>query len=127
LGPPHKSGAIEPFEVLRRSHDFFKRSLSGPNAKLMVIGYSFQDEHINDVIVEASSRHGLGTYIVDPSGRRVLQDPKAAHAQIMGHSRIVQPRPVEGIKLIGEVRRPLPAIFGGKDKFAFRELMRFFQ
>jgi hypothetical protein len=38
----------------------------------MVIGYSFQDEHINAVIERASREHGLGTYVVDLRGREVL-------------------------------------------------------
>ena len=114
-----KSGAINSFPVLRQSHDFFARSLKQPNAKLMVIGYSFQDEHINEVIVEASDRHRLGTYLVDPRGRGVLPDPAMANAMIK------EPRDVERIKLIGELRRPLSAVFGD-DKFAHQELMRFF-
>jgi hypothetical protein len=115
-----KSGAIKSFKVLRQCHEFFASCLNQPNSKLMVIGYSFQDDHINDVIASASGRHGLGTYILDPNGRRVLQDPKMAHAQIKG-----PPRPIEGIKLIGELRRPLAQVFGS-DGFAFEELMRFF-
>ena len=99
----------------------FASSLKQPNAKLMVIGYSFQDEHINSVIAEASDRHGLGTYLVDLRGREVLADPKMANAQIKG-----PPRDVEGIKLIGELRRPLSTVFSG-DKFAHQELMRFFR
>lgn len=115
-----KTGAIQKFDVLGRYHDFFASSLKQPNAKLMVIGYSFQDEHINKVIVEASDRHGLGTYLVDLRGRDVLPDPKMANAQIKA------PRALEGIKLIGELRRPLSTVFSG-DKFAHQELMRFFR
>jgi SIR2-like protein len=109
-----KSGAIQSFEVLRQHHVFFATSLNQANSKLMVIGYSFQDDHINEVIVRASARHSLGTYIVDPSGRRALQHPS------------VRLRPIESIKLIGELRRPLSLVFG-KDRFAFQELMRFFR
>ncbi len=116
-----KSGAIQSFEVLRHCHEFFGSSLNQPNSKLMVIGYSFQDDHINDVIERASSQRGLGTYIVDPSGLRVLKDPKMAGAMIPGH-----PRPIEEIKLVGVTSRPLAAIFSGKDHFAFKELDRFF-
>ena len=116
-----KSGPIQSFNVLRRCHEFFSSSLTKPNSKLMVIGYSFQDEHINAEIVSASSRNGLGTYIVDPNGRKVLKDPKMARAQIAG-----PPRPIEGIKLIGELRRPLSAVFS-TDRFAHEELMRFFR
>jgi hypothetical protein len=116
-----KSGAIQKFEVLRRYHALFSSSLNQPKAKLMVIGYSFQDEHINAVIEGASSRHGLGTYLVDPHGRNVLADHRTAGALIEGPK-----REIESIKLIGELRRPLSVVFSG-DRFAHEELMRFFR
>jgi hypothetical protein len=114
-----KTGAIQRFPMLRRYHDEFAARLSEANSKLMVIGYSFQDEHINAVIERASSERGLGTYLVNPSGRTVLADPKMANAAIKTS------RSVEDIKLIGELRRPLSSVFGG-DSFAHGELMRFF-
>jgi hypothetical protein len=85
----------------------------------MVIGYSFQDEHINAVIELAWREHGLGTYLVDLRGREVLLDPKMARAAIRPK------RDIEEIKLIGELRRPLSTVFGS-DPFAHGELMRFF-
>jgi hypothetical protein len=85
----------------------------------MVIGYSFQDEHINAVIERAWKEHGLGTYLVDLRGREVLLDTKMAHAAIKVK------RDIEEIKLIGELRRPLSSVFAG-DPFAHGELMRFF-
>jgi hypothetical protein len=115
-----KTGAIRSFPVLRSYHEEFAARLNEGNAKLMVIGYSFQDEHINAVIERASRQHELGTYLVDPSGRAVLRDPKLAGASIY------VPRGIEDIKLIGEMRRPLSTVFGGGDLFAHGELMRFF-
>jgi hypothetical protein len=114
-----KTGAIDRIPVLRRYHDEFVARLNEGNSKLMVIGYSFQDEHINAVIEGASRERGLGTYLVNPSGRTVLADPKMAGAAIKVS------RPVEDIKLIGEQRRLLSSVFGG-DAFAHGELMRFF-
>ena len=67
----------------------------------------------------AARRSELGA-IADPNGRDVLKDPKMAGAQIPG-----PPRAVEEIKLIGELKRPLSAIFR-RDVFAHGELMRFF-
>jgi hypothetical protein len=114
-----KTGAIARFPVLRSYHNEFASRLSESKAKLMVIGYSFQDEHINDVIERASRDHGLGTYLVDLRGREVLRDPKMTDAAIKVR------RGIEDIKLIGELRRALSVVFGG-DKFAHGELMRFF-
>jgi hypothetical protein len=115
-----KSGAIDRFPILKAYHDVFRQTLSRSGAKLMVIGYSFQDDHINHVISDGSNKAGLGTFLVDPAGRDVLKDPKMAGAQIRG-----LPRAVEEIKIIGELKRPLSAIFRG-DVFAHGELMRFF-
>jgi hypothetical protein len=114
-----KTGAIQWFPVLRHYHEQFAARLREGNAKLMVIGYSFQDEHINAVIERGFREHGLGTYLVDLRGREVLLDPKMARAAIRPK------RDIEDIKLIGELRRSLSAVFGG-DLFAHGELMRFF-
>jgi hypothetical protein len=114
-----KAGAIQRFPVLRSYHTEFAARLSEDNSKLMVIGYSFQDEHINTVIEHAWREHGLGTYLVDLRGREVLLDPKMANAAIKAK------RDIEEIKLIGELRRPLSSVFAG-DTFAHGELMRFF-
>src|SRR5262245_56574018 len=75
-----KSGAIEQFPVLKAYHDIFTHMLGQPGTKLMVIGYSFQDDHINQMICNASARTGLGTFLVDPNGRDALKDPKMAGA-----------------------------------------------
>jgi SIR2-like domain len=115
-----KSGAIQRFPVLNHYHDQFAVFLNQPNARLMVIGYSFQDEHINSIIENAWRQHGLGTYLLDPRGRDVLIDPKMARASIRPK------RDIEDIKLIGELRRPLSTVFSD-DPFAYDELMRFFQ
>ena len=112
-----KSGAVDEFPVLRQSHEFFASALKKPNARLMVVGYSFQDKHINDVI---ESARGLGIHIVDPSGSDVLKDPSTRNAPIKVR------RSIEDIKLIGELRRPLHSIFSGQDSYAHGELMRFF-
>jgi hypothetical protein len=114
-----KSGAIDRFPVLKAYHDKLRHMLGQPGTKLMVIGYSFQDGHINQVICDASAGTGLGTFLVDPNGRDVLKDPKMADAAIK------KKREVEDIKIIGELKRPLSAIFRG-DVFAHGELMRFF-
>lgn len=114
-----KTGAIERNAVLRGYHEQFAAKLNEGNAKLLVIGYSFQDEHINALIDRASRRHGLGVYLVDPRGRDVLIDQKMTRAAIRPK------RDIEDVKLIGELRRPLSSVFAG-DAFAHGELMRFF-
>lgn len=115
-----KAGAIERFAVLRAYQDEFSKRLNSGKSKLMVIGYSFQDDHINSIIERASRQNSLGTFLVDPRGREVLIDPKMAQAAIRPK------RDIEAIKLIGELRRPLAEVFA-RDAFAHGELMRFFE
>jgi hypothetical protein len=115
-----KTAAIRKQPVLEGYQREFEVRLKQPNTRLMVIGYSFQDEHINTVIETASRNHGLGVYVFDPRGRDVLRDPKMERAAIKVK------RDIEDIKLVGELRRPLSGVFGG-DAFAHGELMRFFR
>ena len=115
-----KTSAIGRFQVLQAYQQYFSACLNQPSTRLMVIGYSFLDEHINAIIESGSRNHGLGTYLVDPRGRDVLRDPKMAQAAIRVK------RDIEDMTLIGELRRPLSAVFGG-DIFAHGELMRFFR
>jgi hypothetical protein len=114
-----KSGAIAKVSVLRWYHQEFERCLKLGAAKLMVIGYSFQDQHINEVICSGAKEHGLMTFIIDPRGRRVLDDPKWRPGQIRA------PRGVEEIRIVGELRRSLREILGGGDRFAVGEINRF--
>ncbi len=52
----------------------------------MIIGYSFNDEHINTAIRNAVEAHGLTLFIIDPSGIDVLdkRDPRAQITQPIG-------------------------------------------
>jgi len=116
-----KSGAITNIPLLRWYHDEFERCLRHGTTKLMIIGYSFQDEHINEVIYSASRDCGLRIFIIDPRGRAVLSDPKMAGALIPG-----PPRAIEEITIIGELRRTLKEMFSG-DRFAMGEIRKYFE
>ena len=59
--------------ILRWYQEEFRRYLSMPNARLMVIGYGFLDPHINDLIVEGARAGGLRMFIVNPAGRVILR------------------------------------------------------
>jgi hypothetical protein len=114
-----KAAAIGRFPILQWYHDEFRARLSQPGTKLMVVGYSFLDEHFNQTILDAYRVHGLQTHIVDPRGKDVLQPPGIEVAQIKWR------RDIQDIKLIGETLTPLSTVFGG-DVFAHGELLRFF-
>lgn len=96
--------------ILKWYHDQFLEMLLRPSARLMIIGYSFSDAHINDAIV-AGLENGLKLFVVDPYALANLKkDPRIekARAQVVGIS-----------------TRPISSTFGG-DRFAHAQLSQFF-
>ena len=70
----NKDFMIREHQVLSWYYDQFRSYLLRPDTRLMVIGYSFSDQHINDVIVEAWRNGSLrGIFLVDPAGRAILE------------------------------------------------------
>jgi hypothetical protein len=74
-----KAVSINQFSILSWYHKEFRNMLMRPGARLMVIGYSFSDAHINDAIMDAIKQSDLKIFLVDPSGDRILgkRDPRA--------------------------------------------------
>lgn len=97
-----KSKAIRESTLLSWYHDEFARRLALPDTRLMTIGYSFLDSHINAPILTAK---GLGVFIVDPAGIDVGLTSRERTAQIPIPSRI------KDMKVIGVSKRPLTSTF----------------
>lgn len=119
-----KARAIERFDVLRWYSEVFAESICAPSAHLMVIGYSFRDDHINEVLLRAIEK-GLKIFVVDPAGA----DVAAATNPVPRNSAGYQPTRLEESlqqALVGASRRPLSATFGG-DSVELSKLMRFFE
>jgi hypothetical protein len=74
-----KAVSIGQSPVLTWYHQQFRNALLQPDARLMLMGYSFSDEHINDAILDALDKSGLKVFIVDPAGIGILdkRDPRA--------------------------------------------------
>jgi SIR2-like domain len=105
-----KAVSIGRYPILTWYHDEFRKMLLRPSAKLMVIGYSFSDSHINDAIVDGTAA-GLKLFIVDPFALKVLKnDPRIGSARS---------------SLIGYSDRPLKTTFGG-DRYAHAQVSKFF-
>lgn len=68
----NKSAAIRKHPILAWGMDTFEQTLQQPDTKLMIIGYSFRDEHINHVIETAVDTAGTTLFIVDPLGMDVI-------------------------------------------------------
>ena len=77
----NKTATIRAFELLARYQQDFRNLLLQPDTHLMVIGYGFRDDHINNVIEDAA-RSGMQIFIVDPRGVDVV-DKRDSRAQII--------------------------------------------
>jgi SIR2-like domain len=121
----NKPGLIDKFPLLKWYREEFRRRLTVPESKLLVIGYSFGDDHINQTLKLAVSEANLRVFIVDPQGVNVL-DKNYRH---VGTSSIYQPGELlQGIwsNIIGSSRRTLREIFI-TDRVEYNKLMRFFE
>jgi hypothetical protein len=103
-----KAQAIALHPLLVRYQQEFSDRIMQPNSRLMVIGYGFRDEHINEIICNAV-KVGLQLFIVDPNGVDVFDNFDRA-AQIPGppdpYAELLRP------SIIGESRKPLTQSFG---------------
>lgn len=67
----NKEEEIEKHPQIKKFHSFFEKCLSQENQKLVVIGYSFCDLHINKIISKGIE-HGLDIFIWDPGVENLL-------------------------------------------------------
>jgi hypothetical protein len=101
----------------------FDRYLGLPNTRLMVIGYGFRDQHINESI-EHAVEQGLKTFIIDPAGSDIGRNLNLSKRP----ENIGQDSKLENalhFALIGASRRELSRIFGG-DSVEHHKVQRFF-
>lgn len=75
-----KTQQIEEVPLLKMYFGAFKQVLSRANVKLMVAGYSFCDEHVNDVVADAVESSGLKVHIWDPFAWDIM-DRLGTHAR----------------------------------------------
>lgn len=111
-----KSATIARTPLLAQYHKDFEARLAEPDARLMVIGYSFSDGHINQLIQRAA-QSGLRCFIIDPLGVDVA-DP-TRNAAIRAEN------PFQKM-IFGASRRTLREVFSG-DRVEHAKIMRFFE
>ncbi len=113
----NKPERINEQPLLRWYHEQFRGRLKIPDARLMVIGYSFGDPHINEIIVNGV-KCGLQLFIIDLNGVDVIgcrSNISRDNVSLLKNS------------VIGASRRPLRTTFGGEDMVEFRKINRFFR
>jgi hypothetical protein len=115
----NKAASIPRIPLLQWYMNEFTQRVSATGAKLLVIGYSFSDKHINDAIGAGVDR-GLKLFIIDPTGVDVIDKRKPLP--------IKAPDPyVEkvGPAILGASRRSLTQTFN-QDRVEWDKVMRFF-
>jgi hypothetical protein len=106
-----KTAAIEGYPLLVRYQQIFREYLTHPNTRLMIIGYGFNDEHINEAII-TGARSELKIFIVDLRGVATIEK--------IDKEKIIRP------SIVGESKKPLTATFG-QDHTEHGFLMTFFK
>src|SRR5262245_41985772 len=121
----NKPQAIERHPILKWNYRQFGSYLAKPDTRLMVIGYSFGDHHINRVIGTAAGRGTLQLFIIDPAGVDVLDNSPPAAKKFPGDAF----KPMKS-QSIGASRRPLRNTLSGRrgieDLVEYGKVMRFF-
>jgi hypothetical protein len=118
-----KAREIGQTPILNWYAKMFEEALSTQPARLMVIGYGFRDDHINEIIGMAVQR-GLKIFVIAPEGAEIA---RSLNPTPQGGVTSVS-TPLEGLlekSLIGASRRPLRDIFG-EDTAEHNKVMRFF-
>lgn len=70
----NKTEDIEQEPILKWYFELFKEALNRTDVKLFVIGYSFRDQHVNDLIVKAIEEFKLKIYVISPENPETLRD-----------------------------------------------------
>jgi hypothetical protein len=108
-----KTGTISRHPILHWSYQRFEEYLHRDQTRVMVIGYGFADDHINQSLIDAHQAGSLQSiYLVQPSGKGVMN--KFPPGSIPG------PQPLLDIPCI-ECTVPISAAFNSDDMA--RELM----
>jgi hypothetical protein len=117
----NKQAHINRYPILKYNFEQFWQSLHRERARLMVIGYSFGDEHINRAITSAAQETELALFVVDLLGIDVMDANRRAQIYESGTlAKDLWPR------VVGASRRPLSTTFR-EDRVEHSKLMSFFQ
>jgi len=59
--------------ILRWYWELFQNALNEGNKKILIIGYSFRDKHVNQLLLEAVDKFGLKIYVISPEEPKKLK------------------------------------------------------
>lgn len=77
----NKMNIINSEPLLKTYFELFENVLKEGGKKMLIIGYGFNDDHINDILIEAAQEYGLKLYIwttqsIDSFYKSILDSPK---------------------------------------------------
>ena len=110
-----KQEVINGIPLLKWYQEEFRRYVTRDDTRLMVIGYSFGDPHINAIIEEGVKR-GMKLFIIDPLGGRVLDK---LYPDMLDQQEVLR------AAVFGMSQRPLSTTFGD-DVVEWGQVMDFF-
>lgn len=70
----NKANDIQSEPLLKWYSSLFEEALYREDVSLFVIGYSFRDEHINDILIKAIEEFGLKLFVISPEDPERLRD-----------------------------------------------------
>ncbi|MFB0564678.1 MAG: SIR2 family protein [Candidatus Aminicenantaceae bacterium] len=65
-----KEKQIQDEPLLSWYFDLFRRVINRMGRKILIIGYGFRDEHINEVIAKAVDQFRLKIYVISPESQK---------------------------------------------------------
>ena len=63
----NKASDIDQEPLLKWYSELFQNLIYEGGKKLLIIGYGFADDHINDVLLKGVQEHGLSLYVISPT------------------------------------------------------------
>ena len=75
----NKVGSIGTEPVLKYYFDLFEAAIKQGSKKLLIIGYGFQDQHINEVLLDGVKNHSLKIYIIGQNPQSVKERIEGGH------------------------------------------------
>jgi len=70
--------AIAKHPILSFYFDVFRAVCLTPGMRLLIVGYSFRDSHVNEIIVDGIRSGGLKLFIIDPKSPAELRSGEAS-------------------------------------------------
>ena len=119
-----KENQLSKFDILNWYFDVFKNSLNSIS-KLMVIGYGFQDPHINIAIQTAVRESNLKIFVISPDGPdQALLMNRSKQSNQIPHDTALED--MFRSSLIGASRAPIRETFKNLNSAEFNKVCKFF-